>query len=450
MSKFFTIPKTITAQVATLARKASTGLAMTRKIEEFVVAVDVGSSRIACALAELRDDHTQVLAADSVPSYGIRNGEIVDLERAGESIRIAVEAVGERVNADVRSVVVGFSGDVRLNAAKSTIDLNGEQPSVSSSDVARLRKTLWPDCGPTRRVVHRFDGPFSVGDVHGIERPVGLRGSALSMSAGFLTAPSDRVENLLKAVRGAGIEVEDLALEPLASSMGALTPDERILGAAVLDFGAGGFRGTLWEGGRMRQTCAFGQERHTPALGVCPAAGGMEGVVLGLARHFRIAPATARKLLREHAVVGEAPLRADAIDAPAVDGMGTLKIDPKDLTKALEELLTPAIRSLRDGLSGFTSSHAGGVVLVGHGARLRGLPGMVAKHFGGAPVRPGIPHWETARELALPEELNGPGGCTLCGLIHFGAETRARLRLERAASVWGRMRQTMRRVAAAF
>ncbi|MCW8131510.1 MAG: hypothetical protein KIS92_14265 [Planctomycetota bacterium] len=450
MSKFFAIPKTITAQVATLARKASTGLMAPRKLEEFVVAVDVGSSRIACALAEIQDDHATVLAADAVPSYGIRNGEIVDLERAGESIRIAVQAVGDKVDAEIRSVVVGFSGDVRLNVSKSTIELGGEQPVVAVSDVARLRKSLWPDLGGTRRVVHRFDGPFAVGEVHGVERPVGLRGATLGMSAGFLTAPNDRIDNLLKTVRSAGIEVEDLALEPLASSMGSLTPDERILGVAVLDFGAGGFRGTLWEGGRMRQTCAFGQERHTPALGVSPASSGMEGVVLGLARHFRIAPGTARRLLKEHAAVGDDVASGPALDVPAVDGLTSIRVEMRDFNKTLEDLLTPAIRSLRDGLPAYTGSHAGGLVIVGMGGKLKGLPSLVARHFGGAPVRPGTPHWEVAREAALPEELSGPGGCTLSGLVHFGAESRARLRLERAASLWGRMRMTVRRVAAAL
>lgn len=450
MSKLFAIPKTITAQVASLARKATTGVLAPRKVDEFVVAVDIGSARIAAALAELRDGRAVVLAAEAVPSYGIRNGEIVDLERAGESVKIAVDAIGDRANVDVRSIFVGFSGDVRLSLARSSIELPGDQPAVTASDVARLRKSVWPDGGPARRVVHRFDGPFSVGDLHGVERPVGLRGAALAMSAVFLSAPADRAENLLKAIRGAGIEIEDLALEPLASSLGALTSDERMLGSVVLDFGAGGFRGTLWDNARLRQTTAYGQDRHTPALGVAPASGGMEGIVLGLARNFRIAPETARRLLKLNAAVGDAAAAGAPIEVPAVDGLRTLQIDPRELTRALEDLIAPVIRSLRDGLPAFSSSHAGGVVLVGQGSGLRGLPGLVSKHFGGAPVRLGYPHWETARETLVPGELAGPGGCTLAGLVQFGAETRARLRLERAATLWGRMRMTMRRVAAAL
>lgn len=423
-----------------LARKARERVLPERDETDTVVALDVGSSRVACAIAEVRGGKPVVLAAETVPAYGIRCGEIVDLERAGESIRIAVQSVGERAGADVRSVVVGFSGDVRLSLAKGTLELGEHSRAVSEADVARLRKSLWPDAGPGRKVVHRFDGPCAVGELYGIERPIGLMGRTLSASAAFLSAPTERVENLLRAVRGAGIEIENLVLEPWSSALGALTEDERALGVAVLDIGAGGFRGVLFEGGRLRQTCAFGQERHTPQFGIPAAAGGLDGVVMGLARHFRVTSASARLLMEKHGQVGTAPPGLECIEVAGVEGQGLQRITRNEWSSTLEELLTPAVRSLRDGLSAFTPGHAGGVVLVGQGARLGGLPALVSKHFGGVRVRCGFPHWTAAKGVTLPQELDGAGACALCGILSHGAAARVQWRTRLRTTWWGRLR----------
>jgi len=168
--------------------------------------------------------------------------------------------------------------------------------------MARLRSCLAPEHGVARRVIHRFDGPYTIGDLPGVENPEGLCGERLEMHASFLSASSDRLDNLLKAVRGADVDIEAVALEPISCSLGTLSTDERALGAAVLDFGAGAFRGGLWEGGRLRQLHIVGRDGPTTTpqsshafAGPLSPAGGMEGVVLGIARRFRIAPATAER-----------------------------------------------------------------------------------------------------------------------------------------------------------
>ena len=252
-----------------------------REHADLLVAVDVGSARIACAVAELGHDRPRILAAESSASFGIRGGEIVDMRRAGEAIGIAIAAAAERADAEVKTFLVGLSGEVKLSSEKAAMDLDRERRSVSASDVARLRGCIAPDTGG-RRVVHRFEGPFSVGDLSGIERPEGLCGDRLEMQATYLSTAGDRLDNLLKAVRANGVEIEGVALEPIACSLGALTDDERGLGAAVLDFGAGAFRGALWEGGRLRQIHQIGRENpgtHTQSgrclVGIGPAIGGM-------------------------------------------------------------------------------------------------------------------------------------------------------------------------------
>jgi cell division ATPase FtsA len=191
------------------------------------------------------------------------------------------------------------------------------------------------------------------------------------------------------------------------------------------------------------------QDRPTPPAGVSPAPDGMEGVLLALARRFRLAPSTARRLVHEHGAVCQPPsAMARAVEATAVDGLSTVWVELGELARTLEELLTPPIRALRDALPLFSSSHAGGVVLCGGGARLHGLSRLVAKHFGGAPVRVSSPRWES--EEPLPRDLEGPGGSTLSGLIELALATRAAARRAPRWAWWPRCSAALRRVAAAW
>lgn len=422
-----------------------------------LVALDVGSARVACAVANVGGVRPSVIAIETAASYGIRGGEIVDLARASESIRIAIASAADRADADVRSVAVGLSGDVKLTASKAAVELDKERRCVTPVDIKRLREGIPADAPAGRRTIHRFDGPFSIGDLHGIENPDGLSGDRLEMQAAFLSAPSDRMDNVLKAVRAAGVEIEAVSLEPMSASMGALSSDERSIGALALDFGAGAFRGALWEGGRLRQIHqAANEPSQTKSGRAMPCApqsgGGMESVTLAVARRFRIAPATAERLLPSHGALGDEALAElpASVEVTAVDGLGLVRIETRELSLTLDELLAPLARSLREGLAGFSSAHAGGIVLTGGGAKLRGMSAWISKRFGGAPVRLGVPRWDLENGAALPRELSDCSACSLAGLVALGAERRARSRRRFGAALFSRIGDRIRRLTASL
>jgi cell division ATPase FtsA len=424
-----------------------------------IVAVDIGSARVACAVAELGRERPAILAAESAASYGIRGGEVVDMARASEAIGIAIQAAADRAEAEVQTVVVGLSGDTKLSTSKAVMDLDSERRTVTPDDVAKLRRNLVPECGAGRRIIHRFDGPYSVGDLHGVEHPEGLSGSTLEMQASFLSAAGDRLDNVLKAVRAAGVEIEAVSLEPFSGSLGALSRDERALGAAVLDLGAGAFRGAVWEGGRLRQIYIAGREA-VPLVsnsgrcldGIAPSLGGMEGITMAISRRFRIAPATAQRLMRTHAALGQEELDkiAPFAEVAAVDGLGSVRVDTRELSRTLEEILAPVARSLREGLSGFATGHSVGVVLIGGGARIKGMPAWISKRFGGAPVRLGAPNWDVAESAHVQGDLLDCAGCSLAGLLLLGAEGRERVGFKRGVSILERIGEGLRRVVASL
>ena len=223
--------------------------------------------------------------------------------------------------------------------------------------------------------------------------------------------------------------------------------------------GAGAFRGALWEGGRLRQIHLVGRE-GVPALtqsgrcleGATASLGGMDGVVMAVARRFRIAPATAERLLRTHAALGVSELAGipESIEVAAVDGLGSVKIETLELSRTLEELLTPVARSLREGLSGFATGHAVGVVLIGGGARIKGMSAWMSKRFGSAPVRVGVPGWTINEGAHAPAELADCAGCSLAGLLQFGAEERLRLGFRQRSSLVTRIGDGLRRFVASL
>ncbi|MEI6232748.1 MAG: hypothetical protein WCT04_06840 [Planctomycetota bacterium] len=422
-----------------------------------LVALDVGSAQVACAVADVGGARPMIAAIETVASYGIRGGEIVDLARATETIRIAIAAAADRAEADVRSVVVGLSGDVKLSIAKAAIALDPERRSVTADDIVRLKKGIPFDQPTGRRAIHRFDGPYSMGDLQGIENPEGLSGDRLDLQSSFLSAPVDRMDSVLKAVRATGVGIEAVSLEPMSCSLGALSIDERHVGAAVLDLGAGAFRGALWEAGRLRQVHVATGEPATSSsgramAGVQTQGCGMEAVALAAARRFRIAPATAERLICSHGALSEASLSAlpSMVEVSAVDGLSVVRIETRELSMTLEELLAPSARSLREGLPGFSSVHAGGIVLTGGGARIRGMSEWMSKRFGGMPARLGVPRWDLQEGTTLPDELSDCSACSLAGLIALGAEGRARTKRRSGSTVIAKWAERFKRIAASL
>lgn len=417
--------------------------------------LNVGCSHISCVWAEFPQDTPdrlpRVSVAEETPGFGIRGGAVADLRRATEAVRTAVQETRRTAGVPFRAAAVCFSGRVKLTTSRAAEKVRALDNRVVAADVRRVRALLpkTPDGG--RTAVHCFEGHFVVGTLPEVERPVGLHGSRLETERSFVSMESDKLATLLRTVRGAGVRPELLALDPVASSLGATTDDERDLGTAVLDFGAGGLRAAFWEKGTLRQLHVAGEETAHLSRTVLAADGGMSAVVAGVAQRFRLPPATAEKIIIRHGFVGRAeaaPQTPETLSATALDGRTTVRFSSLELAEVLEELLRPALRSLRDGVSLFSPAHAGGVVLVGGGARLRGLAQLVSRHFGGVPVRVGIPYWEVCCDL--PPALRGPGGCTMAGLVRLVAEKRNGEEKTVLRRLWKNLAVGFQRLSASF
>ncbi|HKZ52453.1 MAG TPA: cell division protein FtsA, partial [Candidatus Acidoferrales bacterium] len=214
---------------------------MTRRSES-VVALDLGTSKVAVLIAEVKDGGLlELRGAGVAESKGFRKDTLVHLQSAVESIRQAVEAAERLAGVPVESAVVGVAGaHLRSLNSRGGVSLGSRPREVEPEDIRRaIEAARGVSLPPEQELVHVLPQEFLLDQQNGIRDPSGLLGRRLEVNVHIVTAASTATRNLISAVNRAGVLVEDTVLEPLAAAEACLTPDERELGAVLVDIGAG-------------------------------------------------------------------------------------------------------------------------------------------------------------------------------------------------------------------
>ena len=210
-----------------------------------VAALDVGSSKVTCFIARLdagrdgRAPQVRVLGIGHQISSGIRCGTIVDMERAEEAIRAAVESAERMADVTVEDVVLAFAtGGLQSQRLSCDVAIAGHD--VSDQDLKRvLQRGHQRPNAPDREVVHAIPVSYSIDGSPGIRDPRGMYGERLGVMMHVVTAASAPLRNLLICVERCHLRVLELAVAPYASGLSALVEDEMDLGATCIDMGAG-------------------------------------------------------------------------------------------------------------------------------------------------------------------------------------------------------------------
>ena len=396
-----------------------------------VVALDLGSSKVAVLVAEVGPDGSlKVLGAGQAPSEGLRQGVVVNLEETVRSIRAAAAEAERMAGVPVRQVVVGMAGEhVRSVNSRGVIAVSREGAEIRQDDVFRVVEAARAVAIPgDRQVLHVIPQEFVVDDQAGIRNPAGMSGVRLEAEVHIVTGAVTSTRNLEKAVLAAGLRPTAFVLEPLASSRSVLTDDERNLGCLLVDIGGGTTDLAMFYDGAIRHSAVIGMGgsnvTHDLAIGLhCP----ME---------------TAETLKLNH---GSAA--ADRVDhSEFVDVAGVGGRDPKPVARHLiatiiearmEEILIETFREARKNL--FTEVIAGGVVLTGGGALLHDVEALAERIFE-MPVRVGVPR----KPEGVREFLGDPRFATGMGLL-FSAEEEER-RESQDAGLLDRLSQPVRKI----
>ncbi|MCO6050002.1 cell division protein FtsA [Mesorhizobium sp. RP14(2022)] len=408
-----------------------------------VTVLDVGSSKVCCIVARLRPadegqllrgrtHNIQVIGIGHQKSQGVKSGVVVDLDRAEQSIRLAVDAAERTAGLTVDSLFANVSaGRLRSETFQATVKLGGHE--VDASDVERVRAAGTKQAlRAERQVVHSLPVAFSLDSERGVRDPRGMVGETLGVDMHVLTGDSAPLRNLELSVNRAHLSVERMVATPYASGLAALVDDELEMGAACIDMGGGTTTIAVFSEGKFV---------YADALAI-----GGNHVTMDLARGLstRLEDAERLKVMHgsilpglsdERDIVSYLPIGSDENDPPA-------QIPRSVMSRIIRARVEETLEMLRDRLnkSGFSSAVGKRVVLTGGASQLAGLP-EAARRILGRNARIGRP----LGVAGLPEAAKGPAFSAAVGLMvypqtaSFENRSRGKLTPMRVTGTGGRM-----------
>jgi cell division protein FtsA len=374
------------------------------KKRNVIASIDVGTTKICTILADITDGGIpRVVGVGISPSKGLHKGLVVNINEARESIRDSVKKAEQTSNYKVESAYVGVTGrHITSMNNRGVVAITRNDRVVRPDDLKRvLISAQSVKTASDRRLLHVIPRSYAVDGQPGVKNPVGMHGFRLDVETHVITAAVTSVQNLVKCIRSLGIDIEDLVLEPLASSEAVLTEDERQVGVIMADIGGGTtdvavFReGSIW---------------HTSIL---PVAGYQltRDIAIGLGLPFEIAEEMKKKY---GSVMPVYEGKVDTSPAISKDGHGVSYQDLCDIVRArVEEILKLIVLEMPN--SEYEELVPAGLVLTGGTSNLSGIASF-GREILKLPVRVGIP----SNMYGIADVLQDPAYATSVGLLLWG------------------------------
>ncbi len=224
---------------------------------KIISAIDVGTSKIATIMASVKaENDIEILGVGVVPSHGLHKGIVVNMDEARESVAASVREVERISGIRMDSAYIGVTGrHISCLNNQGVVSIPRSDRLVRPEDLKRALSAARSVSVPEgKKLLHAIPRYYALDRQEGIIHPVGMHGTRLDVETHIITASATAVQNLVKCVRSAGIEVEDLILEPLASSEAVLTPEEREGGVIMADIGGGTTDIAVFKGGKIYHT----------------------------------------------------------------------------------------------------------------------------------------------------------------------------------------------------
>ena len=352
----------------------------------------------------------EVIGVGLAPSKGLRKGVVVNLETTTAAIEKAISDAEMMAGVEVGAVFVGVAGGhIRgINHHGVIIIPNRKHRTITEADIKRvIEQAQAIEIPIEREILEALPREFIVDDQRGISDPVGMSGTRLEALIHIVTGAVTSVQNIVKAINGAGLAVEDIVLQPMASSDAVLEQDERNLGAILVDMGAGTTDVVIYVNGAIWHT------------GVVPLGGDQVTNDIAIGLRTPLPSAEEIKISFGYALASSAG--DESIEVASVGGR-----KPRNITKhALAEIIEPRMTEIIEYVyreiqtSGYGDMAPAGVVMTGGASQLEAVPEL-AEYIFGLPVRIGYPR----QVRGLADKVKDPIYATGVGLILHGAKER--------------------------
>ncbi|EIT85001.1 cell-division protein [Fictibacillus macauensis ZFHKF-1] len=362
---------------------------------EIYVSLDIGTSNIKVIIGEMTSESFNVIGVGHSKSAGIKKGSIVDIDETVRSIKKAVEQAERMLGIPINAVIVGVKGNhIQLQPCHGVVAVSSDDREIGDEDIARVIDAAQVvSIPPEREIIDVIPSQFIVDGTDEIIDPRGMLGVRLEMEGTIVTGSKTILHNLLRCVERAGLQVADIALEPMATASIALSSDEIDLGAALIDIGGGSTTVSVFEQGIMQMT------------EVLPVGGEYISKDISIGLRTTAEDAEKIKLKHGHAFVDHAS-KDETFTVSQIGASSEQEVSQYELALIIEARLAEMLELAYDELvrRGF-SDLPGGFVITGGAASMPGLLDLAQEIFQNN-VRVSLPDYIGVRE---PQYTTGVG-----------------------------------------
>jgi cell division protein FtsA len=349
------------------------------KKNSLIVGLDIGTSKVCAVVGEMTDRGIEIVGVGTYVSRGLRKGVVINIESTVNSIKKAVEEAELMAGCEINSVFTGIAGG-HIKGFNSHGVVAVKNKDVTPRDVERVIDAAKAVAIPMdREVLHVLPQEYIIDDQDGIKEPLGMSGVRLEAKVHIVTGAVTSAQNIVKCCNRTGLNVADIALEPLASAEAVLTPEEKELGVALVDMGGGTTDIAIFQDGAVK---------HTAVLAI-----GGNHLTSDIAAGLRTPVAEAERIKQRYGYAKTSMVtRDERVDVPSVGGRNSRTISRQILCEIIEPRLEEIFQLIHREIikSGYEGSLASGIVMTGGSTLLPGLIDMAEEVFS-MPVRLGAP-----------------------------------------------------------
>ena len=377
-------------------------------MNQIILGIDIGSTKICSIIAEIKKDGTPFILGSGIhKADGIKKGSITNIELASLAIRNSVNDAKRVADEKVDKAIISLSGAYTKSIRESAV-VNVPSNEIGLKEINRVMQTaIYNAVIPEgHTVIHALPYEFRLDDQSYAEDPMGMSASRLEAFVHIVTAKKSALENLKRAVRESGIEIENIVLSAYASSIAVLSNEEKELGVVCIDMGGQTCDLMIYSGYSMR---------YSDFLSV-----GSHNITIDLATALNTHPSTAEQIKTECGKLilsDEDKTKAIKVPIMSSDTATTnvnLEIVHAVLSARVEETLQLLAKSIEK--SGLRDKLGAGIALTGGIANLDGMQEFASSIFR-KPVRISKP----MAMNGLFDGLKGTHSATAIGLILHGA-----------------------------
>jgi len=383
---------------------------MAKEYKDLVVGLDIGTSKVMVVVAEVMPGGELKLAGMGVaPGNGLKRGVVVNIDATVQSIQQALKEAEFMADCKITRVNTGITG-AHIRGLNSSGMVAVKDKEVTAADVARVMETARAiNISTDQRLLLVAPQEFVI-DSQDVKEPIGMSGMRLEAKVHIVTGAQSAAENIIKCVRRCGLEVDQLLLNPLSSSLAVLTEDERELGVACVDIGAGTTDVAIFTNGAIRHTA------------VIPIAGDL--ITSDIAMALRTPTKDAEDIKVESGYAKQLLADPDAqVEVPGLGDRGPRMLSRQALAGVIEprveEIFSLVQQVIRE--SGYEEVLSSGIVLTGGSAVMPGMLELGEDIFL-KPVRRGVPQYRGA----LSDMVSQARAATVMGLLEEARMARLR------------------------